>query len=237
MNNELLLLLGTAASVGIIHTILGPDHYVPFIALAKSGKWSLRKTTFITVACGIGHVLGSVLIGLVGLTFGIALNQLEYIESLRGEIASWLLISFGIIYMIWGIRNIFKHSSHSHKHYHEDGTFHEHIHSHTKNHVHVHEQEKQKKFTPWILFIIFVLGPCEALIPILLYPAAMQSISGVLLVTLTFGFFTVLTMMVIVISSVFSLYKIKLGKFEKFSYLFAGMVITLCGIIIKIFEL
>jgi ABC-type nickel/cobalt efflux system permease component RcnA len=237
VNNELLLLLGTAASVGIIHTILGPDHYVPFIALAKSGKWSLRKTTFITVACGIGHVLGSVLIGLVGLTFGIALNQLEYIESLRGEIASWLLISFGIIYMIWGIRNIFKHSSHSHKHYHEDGTFHEHIHSHTKNHVHVHEQEKQKKFTPWILFIIFVLGPCEALIPILLYPAAMQSISGVLLVTLTFGFFTVLTMMVIVISSVFSLYKIKLGKFEKFSYLFAGMVITLCGIIIKIFEL
>ncbi|MBM4170420.1 MAG: hypothetical protein FJ214_00950 [Ignavibacteria bacterium] len=237
MNNELLILLGTAASVGIIHTILGPDHYIPFIALAKSGKWTFRKTIFITVACGIGHVLGSVLIGIVGLTFGIALNQIEYIESLRGEIASWLLISFGIIYLIWGIKNIFRNNPHSHKHFHIDGTQHIHNHSHTQNHVHVHDPEKHKKLTPWIMFIIFILGPCEALIPILLYPAAMQSASGVLLVTLTFGVFTVLTMTAIVLSSVFGLYKIKSGKFEKFSYLLAGIVITLCGIAIKVFEL
>ena len=33
MNIDLGLLLLTAASIGFIHTLLGPDHYLPFVAM------------------------------------------------------------------------------------------------------------------------------------------------------------------------------------------------------------
>jgi len=33
MSNELMILLVTAASIGFFHTLLGPDHYLPFIVI------------------------------------------------------------------------------------------------------------------------------------------------------------------------------------------------------------
>ena len=41
-------LLSTAAILGIVHTILGPDHYVPFVAMGRARGWSLGRTLGIT---------------------------------------------------------------------------------------------------------------------------------------------------------------------------------------------
>ncbi len=49
--------------------------------------------------------------------------------------------------------------------------------------------------TPWVLFVIFLLGPCEALIPLLMFPAATESWATLFLVTGTFGLATVATML------------------------------------------
>ncbi|MDH3399600.1 MAG: hypothetical protein OEM03_01400, partial [Chromatiales bacterium] len=64
----------TAMVIGFVHAVLGPDHYLPFIALARSRRWSHARTLVVTGVCGIGHVTGSVLIGLLGLGAGAALN-------------------------------------------------------------------------------------------------------------------------------------------------------------------
>ena len=48
MNQQAMFLLFSALSIGLIHTLLGPDHYVPFVVLAKNNKWSIVKTVFIT---------------------------------------------------------------------------------------------------------------------------------------------------------------------------------------------
>jgi len=37
---EFVALCATAAGVGVIHTLLGPDHYLPFAAMARAGDWS-----------------------------------------------------------------------------------------------------------------------------------------------------------------------------------------------------
>lgn len=74
MTVDLGLLILTAASIGFIHTLLGPDHYVPFVAMGAARRWSTRRTLWITSLCGIGHVLGSVLIGLVGIGIGVSLH-------------------------------------------------------------------------------------------------------------------------------------------------------------------
>src|SRR3989304_8435416 len=103
MTAEIWTLTVTAATIGFIHTLFGPDHYLPFIVLSKARKWTLTKTISITLACGIGHVGSSILLGSVGIIFGIGLNKLEFFESMRGGWAAWGLFLFGIIYFLWGL--------------------------------------------------------------------------------------------------------------------------------------
>ena len=97
---ELYLLFLSAASLGFVHTILGPDHYLPFIVLSKARQWSSTKTMWITFVSGVGHVGSSILIGMFGIALGISLNKLEYFEAFRGELVGWMLFTFGIGYTI-----------------------------------------------------------------------------------------------------------------------------------------
>jgi len=109
MSNEISVLLITAASIGFMHTLFGPDHYIPFIAMSKAGNWSKFKTLWVTILCGIGHVGSTIVLGFLGIAFGYSVFHLESIESYRGDIAGWLLLVFGLLYMVWGIRRaIFK---------------------------------------------------------------------------------------------------------------------------------
>ena len=36
MLSETIVIAGSAASMGFVHTILGPDHYLPLVAMAKT---------------------------------------------------------------------------------------------------------------------------------------------------------------------------------------------------------
>jgi nickel/cobalt exporter len=232
MNNSIALLSVTAISLGFIHTILGPDHYMPFIVLSEAKKWTLKKTMFITFICGLGHVLSSVVIGLIGIAAGISLTRLVNVESFRGNIAAWLFIAFGLIYILISIRNLIKNRKHSHSHFHIGGESHSHEHDHHREHTHVHETDVVKT-TPWILFLIFIFGPCEPLIPIVMYPAAENNIPGAILVSLLFSVVTIATMMSIVLAFKMGLSSINLKPVEKYSNLFAGAMIFLSGIAIQ----
>ena len=66
-----------AASIGFFHTLLGPDHYLPFVMISWARKWSGFKTMIVTFLCGIGHVGSSVVLGLAGVALGIAVNKLQ----------------------------------------------------------------------------------------------------------------------------------------------------------------
>ncbi|MDP3002929.1 MAG: sulfite exporter TauE/SafE family protein [Bacteroidales bacterium] len=232
MNNSIALLSVTAISIGFIHTLLGPDHYLPFIVLSQAKKWSLKKTMLITFLCGLGHVMSSVVLGLIGIAVGISVTRLVSVESFRGNIAAWLFIAFGLVYMIISIRNLIKKRKHSHSHFHIDGEKHVHEHNHHKEHTHIH-QEDTFKTTPWILFLIFVFGPCEPLIPILMYPAAENNISGSILVSVLFSVVTISTMMSIVLAFKLGLNKINLKPVEKYSHLIAGAMIFFSGLAIQ----
>ena len=229
MNEEIGVLLITAASVGFIHTILGPDHYLPFVVISRARKWSKYKTIWVTILSGLGHVLSSVLIGTIGIGFGFALQDLEVVEASRGEIAAWLMITFGLIYFIWGLRRAWKSKIHGHSHIHNNGISHNHLHDHHAEHTHIHEEEGTVNLTPWILFTIFVFGPCEALIPMLMFPAANESMVGLVLVTIVFGLSTILTMLTVVLVGIYGVNFIPLGKLEKYTHAIAGLIIFLSG--------
>lgn len=236
MHSELFILCATAASIGFVHTLIGPDHYLPFIVMAKARNWSAARTAVITFLCGIGHVSSSVVLGLIGVAFGIAVFRLESVESARGDIAAWLLIIFGFAYTIYGVHRAIRKKPHTHSHNHACGEEHDHTHSHNGEHTHVHAASGEN-ITPWILFTIFVFGPCEPLIPILMYPAAKHNIGAVIAVTAIFAIATVGTMLAIVTLSAAGLSRLNLHRYERYSHALAGASLLLCGAAIKLLGL
>lgn len=244
MTADITALVITAVSLGVVHTALGPDHYLPFAAMARAGGWSMRKTMVITVLCGLGHVASSIVIGLVGLALGIMLVRLEMLEQFRGGLAGWLLIGFGLAYLSWGIVRAIRHQPHEHLHVHADGTIHSHAHVHEGDHLHVHETEVESDasvggnnlavMTPWLLFIIFVFGPCEPLIPLLIYPAAEANTFAVLVVVLAFSLATLATMSVVVALMTIGLHAVSLSRLHRYSHALAGFAVLACGILVKL---
>ena len=166
--------------------------------LASSTSGSAIFTTFAP------RMLGSVALGLIGLSLGWAVFRLEAVESARGAIAGWLLIAFGLVYTAWGLTRAARNRPHTHMHVHDDGTLHAHEHVHVAAHLHPHPATsptaRREAMTPWVLFTVFLFGPCEPLIPLLMYPAAKGHPLDVLIVTLLFAAVTIGTMLLIVAS-------------------------------------
>ncbi len=267
MSENLLILCGTAAAIGAGHTLLGPDHYIPFVAMAKAGRWSTKRTIVITLLCGVGHVVGSAVLGLVGIAIGVGVFHLERIESVRGDIAGWLLLAFGLAYAIWGLRRAARNRPHAHVHAHADGTVHVHEHVHASEHVHVHSKANahdrasdrsgdanavshdgsspsptrtpstSPSLTPWILFTIFIFGPCEPLIPLVMYPAARGNLFAAVWVTTVFGLVTLATMTSMVLLMRWGVGFVRMATLERYTHALAGAAITMCGVAVTFFGL
>ena len=225
---EAQLLILTAAGIACLHTVLGPDHYLVFTAMGKARGWSLAKTLQVTTLCGLGHVLSSIVIGAVGLLIGAQLSNLVAIEGFRGELAGWALFSFGMVYLAWGLKKAGRGHTHSHMHSHGD-LVHEHPHDHHGEHTHAHIEHNKKSIVPWALFIVFIFGPCEALIPLFMYPAAQQSTALVMSVAIVFGVVTLLTMLVGVLVTTLGLNRIKFNTDGRYAHAAAGASIAACG--------
>ena len=230
MGSDFVVLYITALSVSFIHTILGPDHYLPFIAMSRARQWSLAKTSLITVLCGLGHIMSSIILGII---FGMSVMRLEVLERVRANLAGGALIGFGFMYFVWGLHKMLKNKPHMHFHTHMDCTGHSHSHPHTREHAHIHDIEGKANIIPWILFTIFVLGPCEPLIPLLIYPAAKHNIIGIIGIAGVFGAVTIITMCGIVIVSSLGINLIPLNRLERYTHVLAGAIICICGLAIR----
>ncbi len=237
MNSGLVLLCINAAAVALVHTLFGPDHYVPFVVMARARRWSSWRTAVITFLCGIGHVGSSIVLGLVGVACGLEVQKLMHIESFRGGLAAWLLIAFGAVYLVWGMRRAIRAEVHTHGHAHEDGRYHTHPHAHEHGHVHVHDEAARVSLTPWILFTVFLFGPCEPMIPLIMYPAAGRDWLGVVLVAVVFSAITLATMLAVVLLTLYGVRLVPLGRLERFSHALAGATILLTGCAIQVFSL
>ena len=239
----------TALVIGATHTLLGPDHYLPFVFMARARGWSHTKTQLVTLACGLGHVVSSVALGALGIALGLAVARLESVEAARGNLAAWALIAFGLVYMAWGLRRAIRNQPHSHLHLHEDGSSHVHVHVHEEEHLHVHDAARVRtddragkerhttraagSLAPWILFTIFILGPCEPLIPLLMYPAAQNSLAGVAFVAALYGAATLITMSATVFIASAGFERLPLGSLERYVHVVAGGAILACGLAIQ----
>lgn len=203
----LLLLAGTAGAA-VVHTLAGPDHYLPFVVLGRARHWSALRTIGWTTLCGLGHVGSSVLIAGLGAALGYGLEQVEAIESRRGDVAAWGMILFGLAYLLWGVW-------HSHRP-HEHGSL-----------------AAGARLTPWVLFTIFVLGPCEPMIPLVMYPAAAGSWTQVFAVVVAFSALTIAAMLAAVLLARRGLALLPLPRLARHAHTLAGTTILASGCAIQ----
>jgi hypothetical protein len=192
-------------SIAFIHS-LAPDHWMPFAVIGKAKKWSPARLSAITAISGAGHVGSSILLGAIGILMGFGLSSLKSIESHRSEIGLWLLIGFGVAYTIWGLKK-----ARDYKHEHVDV-----------------EKLKKKAVTMWTLFAIFVLGPCEPLVP-LMFLATEYGWAGILMTSAVFSAVTIVMMLAQSMLAYYGFQLIRHDIAERYSHAFAGLVIALTG--------
>jgi hypothetical protein len=85
-----------------------------------------------------------------------------------------------------------------------------------------------------VLFTIFLFGPCEPLIPVLMYPASQANVGLVVLVAAVFTLVTVGTMTVAVMAMLRGVSFLSLGSWQRFGHALAGLAVTGCGLAVKI---
>ncbi len=201
------ILVVSAISLAFFHA-LAPDHWLPFTALARGNRWSMRRLAAITTIAGLGHVISSLIIGLLGLWAGWALHRGEAIEAWRGNAVIWMLVGFGVAYALWGL----KHAQHTHPH--------------------ISVQDAVKTYAArrvWLLIAILIFGPCEPLIPLmfLAYKKGMQAVWVIAAV------FSAVTIAMIVGQSCLAYAGVRLIQahwMERYAHAMAGVVITVTAL-------
>jgi hypothetical protein len=177
----------------------------------------------------------------LGIAVGIVVSRLEAAESWRGNLAAWLLLLFGVGYGLWGLWRG-RRAAHGHHHHHhgvdiapvadssspatrstDDASL-------PKFDRAPANQAVSPRMTPWVLFTIFVFGPCEPLIPLLMYPAAQASLWSVVWVTALFGITTLATMLILVTTIRAGLVAVHWPLVERYNHAIAGLVLALCGL-------
>lgn len=200
MNDATMLsaLIAGAATVGFLHT-LAPDHWMPFAALGRANQWPAGKIIRTTILCGMGHVTVSAVLALIASFVG--LRGIERIGSLLAEQATLLLIAFGAVYLIWGLRRSF--SGHHHRHWHGP-------------------------VTAGSLFVIFSLDICVALMP-LVFAAMVRGPAAVTAVIAVYELATIGTMVSLVMLTHYGARRLQFPWIERFGQAAAGGVIVVVG--------
>ena len=187
-----------AATVGCLHT-LAPDHWMPFAALGRANRWPAGRVVRTTVLCGAGHVTVSALLSLIAAYAGV--QVFERLGARMAEQATFLLIVFGALYLMWGLRRSF--SGHHHRHWHGP-------------------------LTAGSLFVIFSMDICVALMP-LVFAALTKGTAAVAAVILTYELATIGTMVALVLLAHRGAERLHFPWIDRFGQALAGGVIVIVG--------
>ena len=213
-----LLLLGAVTAVGVLHTIV-PDHWVPIALLARQHRWTRAQTIRAALKAGTGHVLSTLLIGLIVWVAGVAVAaRFGHVVDILSSIA---LIGFGLWIAIGSLIEM----NNTHGHHHDHDHAHEHDHDHASN---AHKKSKRTA-----LLLIIGSSPMIEGIPAF-FAAAKYGIGLIIPMAILFGASTIVTYVILCVYATAGLRRMEFPAFERYGEVLSGAFITLIGIVFLI---
>jgi putative Mn2+ efflux pump MntP len=192
-------LISGAFVVALVHAIL-PNHWLPFVLIGSVEKWNRKRILGVLTLAGVGHIL--VTAGLGFITAFIGKEVIERIE-LKIPIASIILLTFGIIYIILNLRK----------------------------HKHTHSHSKHRKFTTaFSLFLMLTLTPCEPMI-VVYFTMGTFGLKFLILLTLVMAITTLCGMLTLTYFTLLGYERVKFQWLEKNERLVIGIILLILGIL------
>jgi ABC-type nickel/cobalt efflux system permease component RcnA len=217
--NAELLLVGAVAGVGVLHTVV-PDHWVPITAVARARRWSPAQTARAAFTAGTGHVVSTLLIGLLVWLAGVAFAK--RFGSLVEVASSVALIAFGLWIAVGAYREL------RHEREHHGG--HEH-------HAHEHHPDPAKAVSSrTALLLILGSSPMIEGIPAF-FAAAKYGPALISVMAAVFAIATIATYVLLCVWSAAGAQRLSLGPWEPYGEVLSGLIIALVGGIFLAFPL
>jgi hypothetical protein len=247
ITTSVIVLLLAGASVAIFHVIL-PDHWMPIAVVARAQRWSTARTTRVAVWTGVGHVLGSIALGVVVMILGYGLKG---ILRLEGPIVGIVLVLTGVGLFLWSLRQP-GHShphphgathdhdhAHTHDHHHEHTNLHEadhedeHGHTHEPDHHHPHahgdHDDGRRSRVAWLVPAGIAASPDPTILPVFLAAIAVN-VRTAIAVLIVYALVTIIAMTGLTLAAVWGGYQVKWAWLEHHSNQVTAAVLVALGI-------
>lgn len=189
--------------VATLHSLL-PSHWLCFVVIGKARQWSLRRVLGTTALAGALHAVSTFALG-VGLVLGRSyLNKKELLEGRVEAIASGVLVSIGLLYLI--------------------------LHALGKGHHHEHDEKVAERMAFGTLLMTMTFQPCVPAILIFLDISSPDPLAvgllGLLLLVATVG-----VMMLLVAVSYAGAEVLRLKFADRFEKLIIGLTLVALGVV------
>lgn len=150
----MVVLAVSAALVGLVHS-LAPGHWLPVVLMAKSRRWPMRTAVLGASIVAAGHILLSLILGLVSIFV-----ELQFLARYEEEIERYAGLGLGLFGLIYAGYAYFKHAS---------------CHGHTH-----HGPDPKGQKAPYAFLFSLGFSPCVVALPIFAAAAAHGSFSTIL---------------------------------------------------------
>lgn len=113
-------LLTGSLTLSLLHALI-PSHWLPFVTIGKTERWSQKQLLTVTAVAGLAHTISTTLLGILVSLAGLQLAQ-NYRPAARHDLSErvipLLLLALGLWYLIRTVAR--QHLRHHHVHDHID---------------------------------------------------------------------------------------------------------------------
>ncbi|MDB6093781.1 MAG: hypothetical protein JWM32_1343 [Verrucomicrobia bacterium] len=238
MNSTVLTTVAaTGFTVAFFHAAI-PTHWLPFVLVARTRKWTRTKTLLVTLFAGLGHVALTSLLGLAIAWFGFQVDQ--KLGAAFPWLTGGLLVAIGLFYfwrqwrggglehhhLLGGHHQASKECGHGHEHSHWDEELKE-------------SSLASNRSSDWAaisgLFVMLTLSPCEGFLPV--YLSGVQfGWHGFFVLSLILAVATLTGMMIFTWLTLVGLERFEVKNFERYESGLLGTLFCALGVLIIFLE-
>jgi len=228
-----ILLVVTAGGTALFHTLI-PDHWLPFVLVARSQGWSLRKTFLTTMLSAIFHVTLSLGLGILAVFLGreFVLSVGERLERLAGV----GLLFFGLVYTLFFLMGGGRHQHYfpGHGEHHPVEDYESPSGGPSLRHI-VSRHLGNRDLGAVTLAVIVGLNPCVLAIPLMVGTIADGGWS-IFWVGTSFAVTSIAVLVAATIVGYRGVHRLRLGFLDRYGEVLSGLLIAAVGALLIFLE-